>query len=78
MQDKKKHALSLIVCGGLIGLTLFIFLKDNSLKDLAAIFKSIDLRYVGLGLLMMLCFICCEAVNNTMILKTMGYKLKPL
>ncbi len=38
MQDKKKHALSLLVCGGLIGLTLYIFLKDNSLKELAAVF----------------------------------------
>ncbi len=78
MQDKKKHLLSLVICGGLIGLTLYIFLKDNSLAELAAAFQKIDLRYVGLGLLMMLCFICCEAVNNTMILKTMGYRLKPL
>lgn len=78
MQDRKKHLLSLALWGGLMGLTIYLFLKGNSLSELAAAFQNIDLRYVGLGLLMMLCFICCEAVNNTMILKTMDYRLKPL
>ena len=51
MQDRKKHLLSLTVWGGLMALTLYLFLKDNSLAELAAAYRSIDLKYVGLGLL---------------------------
>lgn len=70
----RKHIGSLIFMLLLIGLTFYILLKDNSLASLIPYIQKANPIYLILGLLTMLGFIACEAINIKIITKSLNIK----
>lgn len=56
----------------LAGVTCYILLKDHSMGTLWAVLKNADLRFVLLGLLLMVLFVGCEAAVIRLLAGTWG------
>ena len=56
----------------LAGVTCYILLKDHSMGNLWAVLKNADLRFVLLGLLLMVLFVGCEAAVIRLLAGTWG------
>lgn len=59
----------------LIGITFFIVFKDNSLNNIIETLKSVNLTYIYVGILFMLFFIFCEAINIRRMLRLLSYDI---
>ena len=56
----------------LAGVTCYILLKDHSMGTLWAVLKNADLRFVLLGLFLMVLFVGCEAAVIRLLAGTWG------
>jgi len=73
--QKKKNWLGLAGVAALMVLTGFLLLRDQPVSRLAAVLGRIHAGYVGLGLLLMLAFVGCEAMCSHLILGRLGHRL---
>lgn len=74
MKDKKKYVLSVGLMALVIAITFYVLLKDNQIKTILPALKQVDLRFIGLGVLVMSLFPCCEAANIHAMLRSFGQK----
>lgn len=74
MKDKKKLFRNLTVFIFLIGITLFIMLKDEDFNQMWQILKSVKIEYVFIGLICILMYVVCEAINIGRTLKSLNEK----
>lgn len=75
LEDKKKYIGSLLFLGLLIGVTFYLFLKDNNPVQLWGIIRRANPLYIALGILAMLGFVACEGFSLRIILNSLGQKL---
>ncbi|MEG0825132.1 MAG: lysylphosphatidylglycerol synthase transmembrane domain-containing protein [Oscillospiraceae bacterium] len=72
----KKNSVSLLVMLALMGLTGFLFLKDQSLSALADTIRNVNPLYLVLGFALMLVFVGSEAAASKMALSAMGHRVR--
>lgn len=75
LDNKKKYIGSLLFLILLIGITFFIFLKDNDLKMLWQTIQQANPIYIALGILAMFGFIACEGLNLKVIFQSFGKQI---
>lgn len=68
----KKSLLCMAAMALLAGATCYILLKDHSMETLWAVLKHADLRFVLLGLFLMVLFVGCEAAVIRLLAGTWG------
>lgn len=71
----RKYLWSLLLLAALIGITFWLFLKDNDLVQLAEIIKGANPWYILLGFGAMLGFVACEALCVKVIMGSLGQRL---
>ncbi|MBR1417239.1 MAG: flippase-like domain-containing protein [Bacilli bacterium] len=59
---------------GLIFLTFWFIFKDQDINELLNILRSVDKKYVLIGVLLMLCYYLMESFNVKRVLKALGDK----
>lgn len=74
MKKKGKLVRNLIFFILLILITFYIILKDQNILEIYNILKSVKLEFVLVGILCMLLYIVCEAINIKRTLKTLNEK----
>ncbi len=75
-EDKKKsYWLSIMILLGLVVFTFYFLLKDQNIGELISTTKTVNPIYIVLGLLAVLLFISCEALNFKIIFNTFGQKV---
>ena len=74
MKDAKKYLKNILLFVVLIALTFYIVLKNQSIEDIKNALSSVDVRFLGVGVLAMLVYFCCEAFNLNRTLKVLGEK----
>lgn len=78
----KKKAGKLLKNGGLFAglllLTFYLILKDNSIDSIVNAVSHADVRYMLLGVAAMCLFQSCEALNIARSLRLFGYQVGPL
>lgn len=75
MNHKKKYLGSFLFFVVLMGATFYFLLKDNPLPQLMKTIRNVNPFFLGLGILAMLGFICCEAGNTKIIMESLRYKI---
>lgn len=73
--SKKKNCLHIVLMLSLMGITGFILLRDQPLSALGSALGQIRLRYVLLGLGLMILFVGCEAMCTKLVLRRLGYRI---
>ncbi len=76
MNNYKKLIRNFIVFVSLIAITFFIVFKDQNINDMRIIFQNLDLRFIFIGLLMMIGYYSLEAINIKGVLSSLGRKTK--
>ena len=74
MKDKKKLFRNLAFFIILIGVTFYILLKDQDFFQMWEILKSVKLQYVLIGIVCILLYVVCEAINIGRTLKSLNEK----
>lgn len=74
MKDGKKLFRNLAFFILLIGVTLYILLKDQDFFQMWEILKSVKLQYVFIGLGCILSYVACEAINIGRTLRSLNEK----
>ena len=74
MKDKKKLFRNLALFILLIGITLYILLKDQDFFQMWEILKSVKIQFVLIGLVCILMYVVCEAINIGRTLKSLNEK----
>ena len=75
MKDKKKLLMNFIFFSILFMGTYYIIFKDQDIYSLIDNLKHVNLVYIFIGFLLMLCFYLLEAINVKNILKSFGEKI---
>ena len=75
MKDKKKLLMNFIFFSLLFMGTYYIIFKDQDIYSLIDNLKHVNLVYIFIGFLLMLCFYLLEAINVKNILKSFGEKI---
>ena len=75
MKDKKKLLMNFIFFSLLFIGTYYIIFKDQDIYSLIDNLKHVNLIYIFIGFLLMLCFYLLEAINVKNILKSFGEKI---
>ena len=75
MKDKKKLLMNFIFFSLLFIGTYYIIFKDQDIYSLVDNLKHVNLFYIFIGFLLMLCFYLLEAINVKNILKSFGEKI---
>ena len=75
MKDKKKLLMNFIFFSLLFIGTYYIIFKDQDIYSLVDNLKHVNLIYIFIGFLLMLCFYLLEAINVKNILKSFGEKI---
>lgn len=73
MKGKRLLGPALIVL--LLGVTLYIMLREQSLEEILTLMGTMQPVYVAAGLLLMFLFVSCEAVNTHLILRKLGHQV---
>lgn len=76
--DKKTIIKYLLLFISLLMATVFFLFKGEGLLKFVNIIKTMDMRYMVIGLLCGFCFIFCEATNLRILLNKFGYKVSIL
>lgn len=74
MKDKKKLFRNLAFFMILIGVTFYILLKDQDFFQMWEILKSVKIQYVLIGIVCILLYVVCEAINIGRTLKSLNEK----
>lgn len=74
MKDGKKLFRNLTFFILLIGITLYILLKDQDFFQMWEILKNVKIEYVFIGLGCILLYVCCEAINIGRTLRSLNEK----
>lgn len=74
MEKKTKIVRNLIFFIALIVVTFYILLKDQDIFEIFEIVQTIKIQYVIIGMLCMIAYIICEAINIGRTLKTLKEK----
>lgn len=74
--NKKKYIINIIIFFILIFLTFNILLKDQNMDELFVILQSVKIKYVFLGIICMLIYFACEAINLRRTLRELKEKVK--
>lgn len=74
MKKNTKYLGNIIIFILLVGLTGFIIFKDQSIFEIMDIIKSIDVEFLLIGILCMMLYMICEAINIGRTLKVLGEK----
>ena len=74
MRDKKKLFRNLAFFIILIGVTFYILLKDQDFFQMWEILKSVKIQYVLIGIVCILLYVACEAINIGRTLKSLNEK----
>lgn len=74
MKKNTKYLGNILVFILLVGLTGYIIFKDQSVFEIMDIIKSIDVEFLLIGILCMMLYMICEAVNIGRTLKVLGEK----
>lgn len=74
MEDKKKYAFSILFLAALMVATFYFVFRDVELGSVFYVFTQVDLRFVLLGFVLMLGYICCEATNIFVLTRSFGGK----
>ena len=72
MKNRGKYIRNILLFILLIFLTFAIVFKDESVKDIFQILKSVKIQYVFIGILCMSMYIILEAVNIGRTLKVLN------
>ncbi|MBR2786149.1 MAG: flippase-like domain-containing protein [Clostridia bacterium] len=76
MKDNKKFFRNIVFFIALIGITLFVLLKDQDLMQILEILSAVKIQYVLIGMVCMSLYIVCEAINLGRTLKSLNEKSK--
>lgn len=71
--SRRKNCLSALFLLALMVGTGFFLLRGQALSELAAAMRQVHLRYILLGLGLMLTFVGCEAMGTRLVLKHLGH-----
>ncbi len=71
----KKQIIEILFLVVLIGVTFYCYMRGYSFDNLWTVLKNANVFYLTAGVSMMLLFICCEAVNIHLIMKTLGQNI---
>ena len=74
MKDKKKLFRNLAFFIILIGVTFYVLLKDQDFFQMWEILKSVKIQYVLIGIVCILLYVVCEAINIGRTLKNLNEK----
>ncbi len=74
MKDKKKLFRNLAFFIILIGVTFYVLLKDQDFFQMWEILKSVKIQYVLIGIVCILLYVVCEAINIGRTLKSLNEK----
>ena len=74
MKDKKKLFRNLAFFIILISVTFYILLKDQDFFQMWEILKSVKIQYVLIGIVCILLYVACEAINIGRTLKSLNEK----
>ena len=74
MRDAKKLFRNLAFFMALIGITFYILLKDQDFFQMWEILKSVKIQYVFIGIICILLYVVCEAINIGRTLKSLNEK----
>ena len=72
MKGAKRAWLGPVLIAVLLGLTIWAVFRGQSPAQVAAAMEQIKVRFVFLGLLLMLSFVGCEAMSSRLILRQLG------
>lgn len=72
MMSAKRGVLFSVVFAALTGVTLWVLLKNTSLKELTAAAAGAKISWLAAGLFLMLIYVCLEGLCIQMTMKTMG------
>ena len=72
MNKNTKYLGNILIFVLLVGLTGYIIFKDQSVFEIMDIIKSIDVEFLLIGILCMMLYMICEAVNIGRTLKVLG------
>lgn len=75
VNNKKNHAIILIIVIAMLSLTVFFLLRGNHLPELWSIIKGADVRFLLLGVGIMVAFFAMEAGSMRVLLGSLGYKV---
>ena len=75
MKKTKKYIRNFILFAFLIWLTFHILLKDQNMGELIEILRNVKLPFVFIGILCMVVYFLCEAVNMKRTLTALGEKV---
>ena len=75
MGNTKKLIRNFIVFVGLILLTLWVILKDQSITEILDVLENVKMQYVIVGIICMTVYIILEGVNIRRTLKVLGEKV---
>jgi uncharacterized protein (TIRG00374 family) len=75
VENKRKHLISWLVMGALLGLTAYFLFRDNELPKVAEALSGVRPVFLLPALLTMAAFFACEAINLQMICRVNGYRL---
>ena len=74
MKSKKTKIINALIFLGLIVLTFWVIFKNNNINDVIKNIKSVDIKYILIGLIIMFIFSLGEATNIHIVLKSLGEK----
>ena len=73
--NTKKLIRNFIVFVGLIFLTLWVILKDQSITEIVDVLDNVKMQYVIIGIVCMAVYLILEGVNMRRTLKALGEKV---
>ena len=74
MNKNKKMIGNFLFFALLVGITGYVILKDQDIFEIFDIIKSIDVEFLLIGILCMMLYMICEAINIGRTLKVLGEK----
>lgn len=72
MEKSKKILKNLLVFILLIGLTFYIFLKDQDIMQIVKVLSNVDIKFIIIAIICMFIYVICEAINIGRTLKILG------
>ncbi len=76
MRNKKKRIFNILLFIFVIFLTFYFVLRNNDMNQIMNYIRSVDIRYILIGFLIMFLFVLCEGFNLYRILKSLDHNIR--
>lgn len=71
----RKGIINIIIFAFFVVITFFVVLKDNNISEILEIVRNVDIKFIFLAILSMLCFVLSEGINIARTLKLLNCKI---